>query len=86
MTKEVPNMPKKRLSKGTALSSLLGLVGLLSGVYAIFEIRGTKFFGFSIIENKYILAVILVICSLWLIKEVAQRSSYAFFKRKVDSF
>lgn len=78
--------PEKRITKGTGFSTLIGLVSLLSGIYALLETRNIINLGFSITKNSDILAIVLIVCSVFLMKELAIRSSLIFAKRRIDSF
>ncbi len=78
-----PVVPKKR-SKGTALSTLIGLLSLLLGSYSLAEHYSMFKLDFNL--PALTLPIALVICGMFLIKESSHRSLLSGLKRRYETY
>ena len=76
--------PKKKMMRGTALSSLIGILSLALGAYLLTENFGIFKLGFKI--PSLIAPIMLILAGLFLLKEAAQRSTLTRLKSVYEKY
>jgi len=79
-----PLAPKKKMSRGTALSSLIGILSLALGAYLLAESFGIFKLGFKV--PALIAPIMLILSGLFLLKEASQRSTLSRLKSVYERY
>ncbi len=76
--------PKKKMMKGTGISFLVGLTSFVLGLYLLLKNFDIYIWRFEL--PSLTIPIVLLLCSLLLLKETTQRSTLTRLKRVYERY